>query len=134
MKGTYDDKKIEFEIQFNYDEQGINSRSVLDFNDAYGIPANDILKRKGCKSFHLYSHRKIKALIPEEVQKAEFKSIKVTDEMTFEEAVENYLTNTKNYEKFNDVQKIHALCFLERYCMKHKETKKVNKKYIKGHK
>ena len=58
-------------------------------------------------------------------------SPKIKFEELYGLGIENYLTNPINYQNFSDVGQIHALSFLERYCMNYEDVKDVKKKYVK---
>ncbi len=55
--------------------------------------------------------------------------------LSFEEKIERYFEKT-SWEDFTDTEKIHARCFLEKYCKEKEEIKKLildkrNKQYLK---
>lgn len=56
-------------------------------------------------------------------ERSEFVNIPFEGKATFEDAIRDYLT--ANYGSFDTVQKLHALCFLQRYCMSYEDVKDI---------
>ncbi len=135
MKGTFDNENIRFRVGFNYyNDKESNFPFTLDFKDFYGLSISSYMKEFGISSIRLESKRfGCNDFDKKEiVEEAKFDFISATDEdLTFEDAIERHLVNPKNFEKFNDIEKNHALCFLERYCMNYENTAEVKKQYVK---
>ncbi len=128
MKGTFDDVRVEFRVNFM---QNNNSAHDEDFNALYGLGIHTYFEGNRFDSMTLVSDMAYSPKIAQ-IQRAVFENITPDeDDLTFEDTITNYLTNPEIYESFDDVQKIHALCFLERYSMDYEKTNDIKKKYVK---
>ncbi len=127
MKGTFDDGSLKFTIF--YAKSQSKKLHKVNFNDVYGVGIHSYIRSNNITNINLFSKKKKSKT----AEVAFFPSIPVYDDcLTFEEAIERYLTSECNYKHFNDVEKNHALCFLERYCMKYSDTKEIKKSYVKS--
>ena len=128
MKGTFDDGRIDFKVIFMDNDKTVFN---VNFSDLYGLGVHTFLEYYKYNNMALLTEVNTFSKVAQ-VQEAFFKDIKPSeDDLTFEDTITNYLTNPINYENFDDVQKIHALCFLERYSMNYEKTNDIKKKYVK---
>ena len=128
MRGTFDDVRVEFRVSFMQNNNLIHDE---EFSALYGLGIHTYLERNRFDSMNLTSDIPYSPKIAQ-IQRTVFANITpAEDDLTFEDTITNYLTNPINYENFDDVQKIHALCFLERYSMDYEKTNDIKKKYVK---
>lgn len=125
MKGTFDDDRIQFFCDFIIIMERVQSPKIK-FEELYGLGIENYL------TLNKYDHFALSSKRNNTHEEYDFGIITFQyKHLTFEDVIESYLTNPINYQNFSDVGKIHALSFLERYCMNYEDVKDVKKKYVK---
>lgn len=122
MKGTYDDNSIKFYVSIMSRNEEV---ATFPFEVLYGANAASICTSFTDSSIKLSGRKTIKYekhVIP---QNSVFENINPDLGITFEDSVKEHIM--KNYSSFSGLQKVHALAFLERYCMEYDEIKILQK-------
>ena len=121
MKGTFDDDRIRFFLRF-YNYYGESPK--IKFEELYGLGIENYL------TLNKYDHFALSSKRNNTHEEYDFGIITFQyKHLTFEDVIESYLTNP--IQNFSDVGQIHALSFLERYCMNYEDVKDVKKEYVK---